>query len=276
MTIDEYRDKQSSGVNPEDKYSILRMVEINPTELCNRTCSFCPRSNRRLYPNKNKHISLETVENLCNGLKEINFNNRIGFVGFGEPLLCKTLLPSIKKVSEILPDLKWLEINTNGDKLTKDTMRELHKAGCTHITISMYDKDMTDYFEYMRGDIPIELVFRHHYDPEVSYNLSLVNRTELLGKKKKTYSKDACFLPFYKAMIDWNGDILLCNNDWSRKNIFGNVNDNLFKDIWFGEELNTFRRKLITDRKSCSPCKNCSINGTLRGIDSVETFNNYY
>jgi len=276
MKIDTYRDLQSQGTNPKDKFSILRMVEINPTELCNRRCSFCPRSNRLVYRNKNKHIDIETIENLSYGLKEINFNNRLGFVGFGEPLLCKTIFESIKTVNSILPNLQWLEVNTNGDKLTTDNIEKLYNAGCTHITISMYDSDKSEYFESLKKDIPVELVFRHHYDPSVNYNLNIVNRSELLKNKNKIYNNNACFLPFYKAMIDWNGDVLLCNNDWSRKNKFGNVNKDKFKNIWFGKELNNFRKKLLIERKSCNPCKNCSINGKLRGIDSVEIFSNYY
>jgi 2-iminoacetate synthase ThiH len=37
-------------LNPLD--SILT-VEINTTELCNRTCVFCPRNDPEVYPNRN-------------------------------------------------------------------------------------------------------------------------------------------------------------------------------------------------------------------------------
>ena len=275
MNIDEYRNLQSD-IDTKNKFSMLRTVQINPTELCNRSCSFCPRSDKKIYPNQDLHISVNTIENLCNGLKEINFNNRIGFIGFGEPLLCNTLIPCIKKVKEILPDIKWLDINTNGDKLTYEKISDLHEAGLTHIAISMYDEDKTDYFNNLKKDIPIKLIFRHHYDPTVNYNLNIVNRKEILQNSSKVYSEQSCFIPFYKLMIDWNGDVLLCENDWSRKNIFGNVNKESIGDIWFGKKINNHRKKLLRSRKNCSPCKNCSINGQLRGIDSVESFLNYY
>mgnify|MGYP003108730122 CR=1 FL=1 len=275
MDIKEYRDLQAANVDINNKFSMLQMVEINPTELCNRKCSFCPRSDKKVYPNKNNHITVKTVQRLCEGLKNIQFNNRIGFVGFGEPLLCKTLIPCIKKVKELIPDINWLEINTNGDKLTTRKIKQLYEAGLTHITISMYDSDKTNFFREMRGKIPIELIFRHHYNPDLGYNLDIVNRKEILEKENKIYSKDSCFLPFYKLMLDWNGDILLCNNDWSRQNKFGNVNKDLIENIWFGKELNTFRRNLLLSRKTCGPCKYCSINGKLRGLESVELFLNY-
>ena len=37
--------------------STLRMIEINPIEICNRVCEFCPRSMPELYPNKNLKTS---------------------------------------------------------------------------------------------------------------------------------------------------------------------------------------------------------------------------
>jgi len=256
--------------------SMLRSVQINPTELCNRTCNFCPRHDPKIYPNQNKHIDVKTVENLCLSLKEMNFNNRIGFVGFGEPLLCKTIFKCIKKVKEIIPNIKWLEVNTNGDKLDKDIIEKLYKSGCTHISISMYDEDLTSYYDYIKGDIPITLIYRHHYDKKVNYNLNIVNRSDLLKNTNVIHNNNPCYIPFYKIFIDWNGDVLLCDNNWKKDVKFGNVNNKKFKDIWLGKEINQYRDILLTNR-NISPCKNCSVIGNYedRGKDSVKIYKNY-
>ena len=37
-------------------------IDLNPTELCNRKCIFCPRVDEDEYPNQALHISLETVK----------------------------------------------------------------------------------------------------------------------------------------------------------------------------------------------------------------------
>ena len=42
--------------NQKDSFG-MRTMEINPTELCNRKCSFCPRGD--WYPNKNLHLTIE-------------------------------------------------------------------------------------------------------------------------------------------------------------------------------------------------------------------------
>ena len=273
MDIEDLRNLQDK-LNSDSINEMLRMVEINPTELCTRTCSFCPRHDKTIYKNQNKHIDIKTIENLCNGLKEMNFNNRIGFVGFGEPLLCKNLIPAITKVKELIPDIKWLEVNTNGDKLTFNMMEKLYTAGISHLAISMYDEDKTDYFTKMKKDLNIKLIFRHHYDYRNNYNLKIVNRSDILKGDNKVHNNNPCYLPFYKMFIDWNGDILLCDNNWKKDVNFGNVNKDNLKSIWLGDRMNDYR-KILKEKRDILPCKNCNISGTLRGEESVKIFEKY-
>lgn len=273
MNIENYRDVQYMSGGSEQ---LLRSVEINPTELCNRRCGFCPRSDSNVYKNKANHITLETIKNICIGLNELEYTNRVGFVGFGEPLLHPQIIDCIKIVRDQIPDMKWLEINTNGDKLNRKLIESLSAAGCSHITVSMYDHDISSKIDDMSCDADIQIVYRHHYSAKNNYNLNIVNRTDMLKNTNTCHTKNSCYIPFYKLMIDWNGDVLLCNNDWSRKNIFGNVNDQSVHDIWFGSEMNAFRGKLLVTREHCSPCKNCSVNGRKRGIESVSNFIKYY
>ena len=275
MDIVELRRKQSIFI--EDKVdNMLRSVQINPTELCNRTCSFCPRHDKKIYKNQNKHISIETIKNLCIGLKELNFKNRIGFVGFGAPLLCKTIIESIKTVKDLIPDIEYLEVNTNGDKLTKDIIKKLFDVGCSHISISMYDSDKSEYFLSLKKDIPIEMILRHHYNHNVNYNLNIVNRSDLLKGSKNIFNNNPCYLPFYKMLVDWNGDLLLCDNNWKKDIVFGNVNTDNLKDVWYGDKINKYRNILINNR-NIKPCINCSVNGVFedRGIESVNLYKRY-
>ena len=247
--------------------SMLRSVQINPTELCNRKCSFCPRSDSNIYKNQSKHISLKTIEKLCHDLNEINFNNRIGFAGFGEPLLHTDIFSCIKKVKDIIPDINFLEIVTNGDKLTSDVIKKLYESSCTTICVSMYDEDKTDYFNSLKGDLDINMVFAHNYNVD---NMMLVNRSEILKNDGVNLNKP-CYIPFYKALIDWNGDVLLCENDWSKNKVFGNIHDDSFKNIWFGSSYNKHRNVLLNNRE-IYPCNNCNACGIIRGIESVNIF----
>jgi uncharacterized Fe-S cluster-containing radical SAM superfamily enzyme len=146
-TIEQLRNEQSQGA--VDLLSTLRMVEINPIELCNRSCEFCPRSDPSIYPNRNYSIDLHTITKIAHDLKSINYNGRIGLVGFGEPTLYKDLLSAIKIIKDTVTNLTWLEVNTNGDYLDRTLISDLANAGCTHLTVSMYDFDDSKKFTNM-------------------------------------------------------------------------------------------------------------------------------
>tara|TARA_R110000796_G_scaffold28238_1_gene77391 strand:- start:57 stop:878 length:822 start_codon:yes stop_codon:yes gene_type:complete len=262
--------EQIRNIQTEASNLMLHSVQINPTELCNRKCSFCPRHDAEVYPNANKHVDDYTIKKLCTDLKNIGFNNRVGFAGFGEPLLHRDIFSCIKIVRDILPDLKYLEIVTNGDKLSREVIEKLYNAGCNLICISMYDEDKSQYFTDIKGNIPIDLIFSHNYKQEENYGLNIVNRSDII-KRAGSYFKKPCYIPFYKLFVDWNGDILLCENDWTKSKNFGNINKLEINDIWFSDHFNEVRKGLLTDRKEF-PCNNCNVCGTKRGINSVDIF----
>ena len=104
--LNSIRKEQSSGAI--DKLSSLRSVQINPIDICNRKCVFCPRSDPEIYTSKNWVISEQTTQKIVDDLNEINFNGRVGFVGFGEPLLHKKLTRHIKLISKT--NAQWIDI----------------------------------------------------------------------------------------------------------------------------------------------------------------------
>ena len=91
------------------------IIEINPTELCNRTCSFCPRGSG--YPNLNQNLSLKDAQILFDKIKEFDYNGNFHITGFGEP----TLNPNFVKIVELFRTNKNIKIKmtTNGDFIGK-------------------------------------------------------------------------------------------------------------------------------------------------------------
>ena len=272
LTIADIRDSQYATHVSYDLLSSLKSVEINPSESCTRKCSFCPRSNSQLYPSTHTRISVELCKKIGRDLADIGFINRVGFVGFGEPLLHKQLEECIAAIRLCNPDLKYLEINTNGDLLTTERIASLYRAGCNVISVSMYDHDNTAHFDVLKRDIPIQMIYRHHYDASINYGLDIINRKEIAFDEIKLNILKPCYIPFYKLFIDWNGDILTCENDWARTLILGNVSKQSIKDIWLGEVYNKFKAKLLNGRLH-SPCSKCNACGTLRGETEYNLFN---
>lgn len=250
----------------------LTTVEINPTELCNRKCSFCPRVDPSIYPNRNLHMSVQTAKLLVEQLNEANFDGDINITGFGEP----TLNPDILEIIKICALNFHTEIITNGDTIRKGKLSvdDLKNAGLNLLIVDCYDgNEQIKWFEDLLGDSELPYLIRNHYDDgsdnlieQYGYN----NRGGSLYKAETIAQQ--CFLPFYKSFIDWNGDVRLCCNDWFRlQKSFGNIHQTHYKDIWMSKEFAYVRRHLKTGNRQClSACKNCDTNGTYYGSPSVD------
>lgn len=271
MTIEEVRKIQyKTGTD------LLKSVEINPIESCNRSCSFCPRSDKKKYPTTGNKISEDTCKKISDDLIEIGFENRVGFVGFGEPLLHNNLEKCVEIFRSKIPKLKWLEINTNGDFLTKDRISSLKDSGCNLLSVSMYDKDISDKIKEM-NTCGIEIVFRHHYEKENNYGLRIVDRKNIAYGSIDYNIKSECYIPFYKLFIDWNGEIITCQNDWFRYQIFGNINRSSIKTILSSEKMIEFKKLLMVgDRSKTDPCKKCNIDGKVMGEQEFNEFKRHH
>lgn len=270
-----YTDFRYNNLTVTDLISTLQRVEINPTELCNRTCVFCPRSNPNIYKNRKLHMSVKTCELIGQELSKINYAGTIGFVGFGEPMLHPQLPDCIRAVRQYTS--APIEVNTSGDFLTKQTAQDLVSAGCTNITVSMYDSDQTEHFKNVCNELPVVLTLRHHYNVEAEYNLNIVNRIAIVDKNVAVESVTRpCYMPFYKLFIDWNGDYLLCDQDWARASAGQhNIHQTSIEEFWLNK-INRYRMPLLTGNRSINaPCNKCDINGTVRGEENFNLIKDY-
>lgn len=249
-----------------DFMSTLQSVQINPTEMCNRTCSFCPRNNPKVYKNRKLFIDENTSHIIGQQLNYFKFQGRVGFVGFGEPLLNNNLSNCVKIIKEECPSISWIEVNTNGDLLSRDIVKNLCNNGCTDLTVSMYDSDETEKFAEMCKGIPINLTLRHYYEFD---KIIFVDRTGIINGNIKNINQQ-CYIPFYKLFIDWNGDFLLCDQDWGRYSKEFNIYNTTIKDFWC-YKINNYRKNLILgNRSQQQPCNGCDVQGTLLGQESFD------
>lgn len=68
----------------------------------------------------------------------------------------------------------------------------------------------------------------------------------------------ACQRPFVKAYVLYNGDLVLCNCDWRRTTIFGNVKERSLESLWHDARLDAIRaahaRRSFAPDSLCSKC----------------------
>ena len=262
--------------NSSDPFHGLLTVEVNATELCNRTCSFCPRSDPDTYPNLNVHMSPFVAKRIAENLAQENYIGRISFSGYGENLLNPEFPKIIKEFRKALGTDNIIECNTNGDILTPELAKSLFHNGLSFLYVNLYDsQDQGLRFASLFEEASIsedKWKLRKHYD-EDDYGLFLNNRSGVaswIEFKEGNYG--ACYYTFYKMMVDYNGNVLFCSNDWGRKHIVGNLVHHSARKIWLSEKMHAFRAKLINGERTFSPCDTCNVEGSLIGAESAKQY----
>lgn len=277
--------KDTLNYFPTTKIPLPSVVEISDSGTCNRLCSFCPRSDSE-YENKKIFIDRALHNKLIKELSEVKFSGLLGYSGFNEPLLNKSIYQNIKFSRSLLPNAK-IELTTNGDVLNEERLKMLFDNGLTTILISAYDgHEQAKNFLALCNKVNLkkeQFVIRHRYlPPEKNFGITLSNRGGML--KNATFKinpltqplNNKCNYPSYTFFMDYNGDVLMCSHDWGKKNILGNLNKNSFYEIWTSKKSELARKKLINANRHFSPCNVCDAHGELIGNNHSKAWKNFY
>ena len=272
-----------SMINVDD---FLWCVEVHLTELCNMKCSFCPRAHG--YPNLNQHMTLDTFKLVIDQMSTFDFSDRtnwspniqkglwlepegklrLHFAGRGEP----ALHPQFREILEYaifrrdtdMPHL-WIKVSTNGSRI--DEYYDLYKK-LDNVNFSVYDESKIS-FQNARSKYPdirvsdrtTKSVFENPKKFRILNNrggsvpLEDINRDEYKGHSK--WGK-ICHKPFNMIYVNWDGDYVLCCNDWRKTDHFTNIHDVSMKEFWNNDPgLNAYRQELINGRRTYQPCKTC-------------------
>jgi radical SAM protein with 4Fe4S-binding SPASM domain len=252
---------------------LFSWIDISITDLCNRLCTFCPRIDSDLYPNQSLHFSLDTAEKLANELAELGYRGGVVFCGYGEPLLH----PKVNELVRVFASRSIrVEIVTNGDRLTRAAVESLFASGLSFLCVSLYDgphqvNQFDDLFK-SAGVSADKYILRDRWHSESdSFGLKLTNRGGVIefGPTAKSMAKKPCYYPAYSLTIDWNGDVLLCVQDWTKRIKFGNVSTGSIMQIWQSTRLHKIRTGLMCGSRNKSPCVNCNAEGVLHGFNHV-------
>ncbi len=257
-------------------------IEISESGTCNRTCSFCPRSDPN-FIDKKEFISNELHKKLCLELKELNYSGTIRYSGFVEPLLDKNIFNLIRMARENLCNSN-IEMVTNGDVLSLNRLKKLFASGLNKILISVYDgEEDAKKFELLCKEAKLdekEYIIRHRYLSEDNdFGITLSNRSGLMENAEykieslKNPLAKPCYIPSYTFFLDYQGDVLMCPHDWGKKIILGNLNHENFLNIWFSKKFMKIRENLNNSKRNFKPCNVCDVEGTFMGKKNSEYFN---
>ena len=125
-----------------------------------------------------------------------------------------------------------------------------------------------------------QFIVRHRYlSEENDFGITLSNRAGLMENAEykidslKKALKKPCYIPSYTFFLDYQGDVLMCPHDWSKKIILGNLNNEKILDIWFSAKSLKIRKMLNQSNRNFTPCNVCDVDGTLIGEKNSIHFN---
>jgi MoaA/NifB/PqqE/SkfB family radical SAM enzyme len=142
-----------------------------------------------------------------------------------------------------------------------------------HLTVKLsfvYNRRNKDEFpEFIEFADSKELGWRTNYlmniaDNVKSYNqLSISDRSWYSIKMRLLYKYiyTVCPLPFSRMCVLFNGDVIICCQDWLRKVVVGNVMRDSLERIWNSILMNRIRENLIIKQyDGISICRACTNN----------------
>ena len=262
---------------------LFSIVEYDIIAACNRSCSFCPVSDKDFYRDHGLkgRLSIADFEKVLLDLREIEYKGKVLFSGCSEPLLHKQIENMIALAKETLPEMR-VEIISNGDLVTVEKLVGLFEAGLDTISISLYDgPHQLSHFELIRSTADLDgsqVMLRRRYYEDGNYGLTVSNRGGLVDSNQYRDEREqaivelplrkVCHYPFYMIKLDISGDMVMCSHDWSKRFVVGNVKDCSIWELWNKEELNQIKLSLSNKNRNMPPCDNCDVHGDIIGQES--------
>ena len=201
---------QIDSVSYVDGFPLFGIVEFNLIGACNRSCDFCPVSEKDFYKRIDikGRLDLSFCEDIARELSKIGYEGLILFSGYSEPLLHKKVVSFVEILHGILPKCR-IEINTNGDLVNVENIRDLHRAGLSEIKVSMYDGEhQINHFNSLLEESGVDqgfMTLRRRYYKKGNYGIIFSNRGGLIDtspfnnneSKEISYRDRPCYYPFY-------------------------------------------------------------------------------
>lgn len=267
----------------------VELVEFETTSYCNRTCSFCPNS---FIDRLSEKLTMPepTWQAILAGLEGVDYDGTLVWSRYSEPLSERRILDRIVQIRRAAPRCR-ICINSNGDFLDADYLRELEEAGLDRLWVDIYFPDEEAYdIETARSyhakflkriDRDCELVAS---SPELTHRiasdraeivthvrnvaamkaLDLSDRGGLVQIARETIRDAPCYAPYKHLVIDWDGSVVICcqlrsDSPGHRKAVVGRIGEEGLGLTDAYVRLADWRSSLHGYGPKKGPCATCNV-----------------
>ena len=229
------------------------LIHIGTSTYCNLRCKNCPHSIYEDGLKKNEsRMSGELFKKLIDDLARINYRGSVAFCFFNEPLADERFLKFASYIKRKLPKLKEMPVYTNGFLLTLELYKKMIEAGVKDITLTQYTEIPKQVPEILRYDNTHgkHITFRR-------FNKGIMENVGGELKDGNIIEKARCTYPDNPIMINPNGDVVLCCNDYHSSVIWGNIKNETLFDIFNKPGFKKFRKRIKQGKFDLEICKKC-------------------
>jgi radical SAM protein with 4Fe4S-binding SPASM domain len=225
-------------------------VAVETSTHCHRRCSYCPVAKD---PKPKRFIEPSVLNRIVEDLAEMKFSGRFAYHHYNEPLLNRGLERLVATARTALPRATHV-IYTSGDHLTADRHASLRAAGINEFVVTDHGP-----LHGAARDPAAEAEFRSRAGVryrKMGEAAALFNRGGLIERMHpRTHRR--CYYPAYEIVIDIEGNVIMCCNDYYGEAKFGNVMNSKLADIWSSAALVETRRNLARGRFESRLCRAC-------------------
>ncbi len=263
----------------EGKIPLPRIIHVETRSKCNGFCSFCPAS---INSDKRKDLYMpdELIEKVIEELSELDYPNRLSFYNNNEPFLDKRIFEIVKLTRAKLPKA-YLELKSNGTVLTTQKIIRIFNAGLDMLYINDYSNNnqFRKNVKQIIEDLKQIRRFKGHLEENQYFSrikIKLRDLNAVLGTRagtspnkpyKKPPMQKVCFRSFEMMVINPEGDVTVCSEDFYHSINMGNIKKQTLFEIWTSKEWNNLRGKLIIGDRLCTDaCSKCDFMGFSREI----------
>lgn len=260
-------------------------IQIQTTTACDAKCSFCPKSS---LPDERRQMTEELFNRIiaeCRREKP----DLIELYFHGEPLLDDRLEIFCTRTKNHCPDslvaiitgltslsadragslaasgldVMFVSVNTPGEFSEIMLTKMLESVARSQDIFQKHDKQLVVVTLGNLHDRQTAALYQQHC-ARLGLTLESFRATSRIGDARldRYFCADdrppqrLCERPFTKAYIRYNGDVVLCCEDWHYQRVLGNVKTSSLSEIWNGPDYLSVRRELL-DKQPKHPCDRC-------------------
>ena len=264
-----------------EKQEAPNQIELEFVYGCNMGCSFCGLMGVMGGFTNPRFIAPATLHEIVSKIAQAGWKSKIIISGHGEPMLHPSVIALVQMIKSTLPK-NHLSMITNGTNLTQETVIALFKAGLDNLAVDEYTKSdnadkvrqfifnipglaVSDYRQKTECNVRDRLMGKSRsvsilepIDLATDKTRKLVNRCGSAFPKNMSKANSRCTKPFREMVFDYDGNLLLCCNDFRRECLTGNIFDyDSIDHLWNNRVIEMYRKMLYNGSRGMFPCHGC-------------------